>query len=187
MAEEHPIWSYSGLEDEELRQILSNPEHEEFVHLAARLLESSLEIEQVFDYIDKEDFIQHYSRIRKSMGNGAQAKRHKKFWDRMANQGCKQISGEPAEKSPAEKRKEKVEADYASESALKIGRRIRKLRKKDDLSQQELAERLGISKSEISRIENGKQNLSLERLQRVLNALGHKVHLQIKPVFEKGE
>lgn len=52
-----------------------------------------------------------------------------------------------------------MKIDYVS-----IGKRIRILRKKFKLTQEQLAERAGISAVYISRIENGKTKMSLETL-----------------------
>ena len=51
-------------------------------------------------------------------------------------------------------------------------------REKAGLSQKDLALKLKTTQSVISRIENGKQNISLDMLQKIANALGKKsVHV----------
>ena len=49
-----------------------------------------------------------------------------------------------------------------------IGRRLRALRKSNDLSQREVADAIGLPQSNLSRIENGKQRLNLTVLARML-------------------
>jgi transcriptional regulator with XRE-family HTH domain len=49
-----------------------------------------------------------------------------------------------------------------------IGRRLRALRKSQNLSQREVADAIGLPQSNLSRIENGKQRLSLTVLSRML-------------------
>lgn len=44
-------------------------------------------------------------------------------------------------------------------------------RKQHDLSQRELAEKAGVAKSTITRIENAKVNTSIEMLDRIVNAV----------------
>ncbi len=56
----------------------------------------------------------------------------------------------------------------SAESLEFIGRRLREIRKARRLSQQEVAERVGIPQSNLSRIENGKQRLNLSVLVNVL-------------------
>lgn len=51
------------------------------------------------------------------------------------------------------------------------------LRNEQNLSQQELAERSGINRADISRIENANANPSLKTLKRLAGAFGKKVHI----------
>ena len=51
------------------------------------------------------------------------------------------------------------------------------LRSKQNLTQQELADRTGINRSDISRIENGNANPSLKTMKRLAAAMGKRVHI----------
>ena len=53
-----------------------------------------------------------------------------------------------------------------------IGLRILRRRQVLGLSQQELAEKLGIAQTNIGRIEHGKQNLTIRTLAKLADALG---------------
>lgn len=55
---------------------------------------------------------------------------------------------------------------------LKIGEKIRQERKKTNLSQKELGEKLGVSQAMIGQYENGKRQPKLETLGRIAAALG---------------
>lgn len=52
-----------------------------------------------------------------------------------------------------------------------IGAAIRRTRKKRHLTQEELGRRIGVQKSQISRLENNPGNVSLETIVRVFSAL----------------
>ena len=54
---------------------------------------------------------------------------------------------------------------------MNIGHKIKKLRKLNNLSQENLANILGISSSTISRYENGKRHISLDTLQKIAATL----------------
>ena len=54
----------------------------------------------------------------------------------------------------------------------RIGKRIKELRKEKGLEQQELAAECNLEKTHMSRIEAGKQNLTLKMLQRIAKGLG---------------
>lgn len=55
-------------------------------------------------------------------------------------------------------------------------------RKKKNLTQSQLAEKTGIEKGQISRIENGKYNLTLATINKIAAALGAKVNFDLQPV-----
>ncbi len=64
---------------------------------------------------------------------------------------------------------------------LELAIQIAKEREKAGLSQKDLAAKLKTTQSVISRIENGKQNISLDMLQKIANALGKKsVHVSFQ-------
>lgn len=56
-----------------------------------------------------------------------------------------------------------------------LGKRIRKLRDKADITQEELATKVKVSTTHIGLIETGKRRVSLKTLQRIAYALGVKV------------
>lgn len=61
-----------------------------------------------------------------------------------------------------------------------IAYHLKLLRKKQHLTQQQLAEKAGIDKTQISKIENGTRNLTIETITRIVNALGAKVNFSIQ-------
>ena len=66
----------------------------------------------------------------------------------------------------------------AAKIRLEFAIQIANEREKAGLSQKDLAQKLKTTQSVISRIENGKQNISLDMLQKIADALGKKsVHV----------
>ncbi len=57
----------------------------------------------------------------------------------------------------------------------KLGKRICELRKKFNISQEELAEKLDISQKSLSKIETGRNFLTSETLEKLLSALDIKI------------
>jgi transcriptional regulator with XRE-family HTH domain len=53
-----------------------------------------------------------------------------------------------------------------------IGTRLRRLRKKNHLTQSELARQIGIQQSDLSRMEKGEYRVSLDNLFRILSVFG---------------
>jgi ribosome-binding protein aMBF1 (putative translation factor) len=66
----------------------------------------------------------------------------------------------------------------AAKTRLEFAVQIANERERAGLSQKDLALKLKTTQSVISRIENGKQNISLDMLQKIADALGKKsVHI----------
>lgn len=61
-----------------------------------------------------------------------------------------------------------------------LGVTIRKLRIRNRLKQADLAKKLKTTQSAIARIENGRQNISIELLMRVAEVFGKKVHITMR-------
>ncbi len=59
---------------------------------------------------------------------------------------------------------------------------FKELRKKKKLTQSQLAEKLGLEKGQISKIENGKFNLTLSTINKIAAALGAKVNFELCPM-----
>lgn len=55
---------------------------------------------------------------------------------------------------------------------MKIGNRIKHLRKEQDMSQAELAKKIGISRSYLSELESDKRNVGIDTVQRLADKLG---------------
>lgn len=63
-------------------------------------------------------------------------------------------------------------------NSCNVGEAIKEARCKQKLTQQELAERIGVQRSQVSRIESGR-NLTLATVSRVFKALGMNVSLNV--------
>ena len=62
--------------------------------------------------------------------------------------------------------------DTATDTALsEIGHRVKAVRDRAEISQEELAERTGIDAKRVQRIENGKVNVTVRTLVRIASAL----------------
>lgn len=55
---------------------------------------------------------------------------------------------------------------------LKVGQRIKELRKKLDLSQEALGLKAEVDRTYVTDVENGRRNVSMEILERLIKALG---------------
>ena len=76
---------------------------------------------------------------------------------------------------------ERIEFDNELKAEI-LAFQFKELRKKKNLTQAQLAEKTGIEKGQISRIENGKYNLTLATISKIAKALGAKVNFELQPV-----
>ena len=66
------------------------------------------------------------------------------------------------------------------EPRLEVISQIKQVRKEQHITQETLAERAGTKKSNISRLESGKYNPSLDFLIRVEACLGKRIHIRME-------
>ncbi len=59
---------------------------------------------------------------------------------------------------------------------------FKELRKKKHLTQMQLASKIGMEKGQISKIENGKFNLTLATINKIATALGAKIHFNLQSI-----
>ena len=75
-----------------------------------------------------------------------------------------------------------TKAEYeALRPQYEIVSQIIKARDEQGIKQAQLAERTGIRQSNISRLEGGNYNPSLDFLSRVANGLGMELHIELRP------
>ncbi len=80
-----------------------------------------------------------------------------------------------------------VKAEYdALEPEFNIIQAMIDARKQQNITQEELSRRTGITQADISRIENGTRNPSLEMVKRLAKGLGMKLKLELVPQVKKG-
>lgn len=63
---------------------------------------------------------------------------------------------------------------------LKVGQRIRELRKKLELSQEALAYKAEVDRTYMTDVENGRRNISVEILEKIISAL----EISVKDFFD---
>ena len=63
---------------------------------------------------------------------------------------------------------------------MRFGQRVKELRLKQNISQEELAFRCGLSKNYISDVERGTRNISLKKKKKIADGLA----IRIKELFE---
>ena len=155
------------------KKILKHPNHKKFILLASLLFARKNNPKEVFkEYIDPLLFCKYWAPIKKRMRKDRWNEPRIVFWqaiyerllDRYRSRGVSF----------------RKEAPQPLAAICKmIGKQIRDIRKKQGLSQKKLAEKMGVSQQLISRIEKGKENVSLITLKNISDALGRKVMINL--------
>ena len=75
---------------------------------------------------------------------------------------------------------EDVSSEYDDIDVAVLGYKIRELRRNADLSQTELASKVGIDQSDLSKIEKGLANPTIKQIAKVLDALNQRITIESK-------
>ena len=151
--------------EKEVKKILKDPNNPGFIELAALLLARSNSPKEVLQrYILPIDFCKYWPQIKKRMGKDRWQEPRVIFWQAVYEKVREKLK----EKGLLDRREPLVSPDpFLAE----IGNQIRAIRKKKDLTQKDLARKLSVSQQLVSRIEKGRQNLSLNYLKRIAETL----------------
>ena len=151
-------------------RILREPQHPQFISLSSLLLSRKNAPREVFrNYLKPKDFCRHWTEIKRSMRKDAWNNPRIEFWQAVYEKLLEKYRVKGTKIFP--KRKTAV----TNESCLLVGEKIKLLRKQRNLTQKMLAERLNISQQMISRIESGRENISLITLRKIIDELGAKI------------
>lgn len=157
----------------EATRILRHPGDKRFILIASLLLARKADPKEVFgEYLDPVLFCKNWQKIKKRMSQDKWGDPRIIFW-----QAIYQGLLEKYRKKGIQivRVKEVSPKDPACEA---IGVEIRRVRKEEGLSQERLAQKANISQQLISRIEKGKENISLITLKKISGALGRKVEFK---------
>ena len=167
----HWLWD-RNISAGEVKKILKSEQHPRFIGFAALLLARNNEPREIFGrYLKKETFARHWSRIKRRMRRDKWMEPRIIFWQAVYEKVFEQLK-----KQGIVFRSSLGQADAL---CLDIGRQIKVIRKKKGLSQKDLAGALGITQQVISRIETGRENMSLLAIKRIADVLNRKIVIQM--------
>ena len=167
-----PIWNRPGVNEDMLKQILSDPESTMFEEYAAELLESTMDTDTVKEYLSLETLAEFYEDIKKnfSRSQSGNTSLNRQHWDKTVEIIRDELGMDTEDDGGSNKTK-------SSASAQSIGRRLRQIREEKGLSQQEMADKIGCSRATISNFERGEREISLERINRYAQALDYQANV----------
>jgi len=168
------LWDRNMTADQ-AKVILKDENHPRFAEMAALLLSRTNAPAEVFgDYFGRETFVKNWSRIKRRMRRNAWNDQRIIFWQAV----FEKLMADFKNKGISIRRSKERQAVVSI--CGKIGKEIRATREKSGLTQSDLARKLGVAQQVVSRIEQGRDNISLLTLEKVAGGLGKKVAVQLK-------
>lgn len=156
------FWSLNPKALKEVEAVLKNPRHPKFIERAFSLLSRCDKPGEALSAIGRKQFIKIWPHLRRYWTKTGQAADFRAWWETIYEQ---LLQKQKAEKFPKGK---------PANTFLKIGAIIRGKRIKRKISQLDFARLAGMSQPDISAIEAGKKNITLETLIRLCKILGIK-------------
>lgn len=153
------FWGLNEKALKETEKIVRNPAHPKFASRMFTFLSRSDKPEELFALISKQQFIGSWHKIRNYWKKHPEAQDFRAWWETIYEQLLQ------TEKKP--KGKPAIEFQ-------KIGDLIRTTRVNKGWSQLDFAKRSGIDQPDISAIEKGKKNITLETLIKLCRIVGIK-------------
>lgn len=160
---------------EKARAILRNPKDNNFLSLAATLLSRKNTPKEVFrHYLRPIDFIQNWPKIKRQMRKDSWNDPRIEFW-----QAVYEVLKKKYQKKGIDIREEKTIPQEENNFYKTVVDKIKLARKAKGLTQSALAKKLGVTQQMVSRIEKGRENISLGTLKNLIDALEVNLRLEI--------
>lgn len=157
------FWDLKAAALKETKRILADPRHPKFVQRMVTLLSRCDRPSELFSIITKEAFVDLWPGVRAYWVKRSRRSDSRDWWETLYEQLSETAQSKPSRvkgKAPAFLRR--------------FGDMIREGRIAKGLSQRQLALRVGMKQPDISRIEEGKKNVTLFTLTRLCQVLGIK-------------
>lgn len=154
------FWSLNSKAIRKTKKILKNTDHPGFTKNMVAILSRCDKPREVFSLITKKKFTEVWPKIRRYWAKTNQSPEFRAWWQTV----YEGLLGIQKKKMPGE----------PSVFASQIGKTIRNYRIEKEISQSDLAKRSGINQPDISAIEKGKKNITIETLLRLCKVLGIK-------------
>lgn len=155
-----------NISEEQLKSILNDEHHPRFIELSALLLLRNNEPKKVFEfYLDRILFAQNWPKIKRQMRKNQWGSQRIDFWQAIFEKLAEQLKDKGISlRSHDHEPRAKI--------CHEVGKIIKDRRQRQNLTQKELADRLGIKQQVVSQIENGKGNPSLLTLSAIVAGTG---------------
>lgn len=168
-----PYWLWGIHKPEsEIVRILKKPEHKYFFYYAEILFSRVNNVQYVLDLIGELTFVKKWSAIKKRMRKDGRNQSKIYFWQTLYERSLKKFHVQGI-KIRESKIKNKVE-----DERIKYAKYFNAARKSKSMSQMEVAEKMGVVQPYISKIETGRENVSLDSLKKISEILDVRINIE---------
>ena len=164
------LWDMHVKEDY-VRKILKDKNHPEFYIFAEKLFARVNDPKIIFEYMDKKTFCRKWPIIKKRVQKDAWAIDRVNFWQTIYDRSLIEL------KEHGFQVRKSAEMDIPPER-LSIAEQIKSIRIKLGYTQKDLAKKLGVIQQYVSRLETGRENVSIDNLKRIADVLNR--HLVVR-------
>jgi DNA-binding XRE family transcriptional regulator len=155
------FWDQKGSSLKETYRILKNPAHPQFPQRMTELLTRCSRPKELFSVISQERFVQSWPRVRAYWIKRLRWSEARDWWQTIYEQLAE----------GAFRRSARIEGG-TPDFLRNLGNRLKEARIERGLSQRQLALQVGVKQPDISRMEEGKKNITLFTLVRICKVLG---------------
>ena len=157
------FWGFNNQALLEASTALKDINHPRFAYYAVILFSRCDEPKEAFRFISKDYFISGWPKIKSYWRRLKENSEFRDWWQAIYESMLEEKNGKPGA------RKEESSSFFKA-----IGTKIRENRLKLNMSQKELARSSGIRQPDISKIEEGKKNITMETLIKICKIIGLK-------------
>lgn len=166
------LWD-SRITEKEAREILKDADNPKFDIYAEKLFSRVNDPKMVFTLVDKITFCRKWPVIKKRLRKNRWLKERVLYWQTIYDRVKFQLKAQGIKIRIPEKIK-------IPQERLSVAEQIKNIRTKQGYSQKDLAAKLHVIQQYISKIESGKENLSIDALVRISSILGKRVSILLK-------
>jgi len=161
------LWD-SHLSEAEVRKIIKDENNPKFNIYVQKLFSRVNDPKIVFDIIDEITFLRKWPGIKKQMQKDRWLNNRLIFWQTIYERVLERFKKKGI-------KIRQFQSTAVSPEMEKIAQQIKDLRLNLGYTQKDLAEKLGVIQQYISKIENGHENISIDALKKVADALDKKL------------
>jgi DNA-binding XRE family transcriptional regulator len=166
------LWD-TMLDEKEVRKILKNADHPKFDIYAEKLLSRVSDPKIVFDIINEVSFCRRWQVIKRRIQKDQWLRDRVVFWQTIYERAYERLREQGI-------RIRKHQGEKVSSERMKVAYEIKNIRMKSGYTQKEMAKKLGVIQQYISKIENGRENVSIDTLKRIADVFNKRLIVELR-------